>query len=561
MYTVIDTISYPVQKVPFPAVTVCPPGTDKYAFIEKILNNVKFQCYKEYGYSEEDCMESQAARESFRFLFKRMHQMALDATLKSIDSMQEAELKRKLLEQLQQRDIIENYFHQLLSYGSANFSSIEETKEKLANFIMVEMGRVVYIDDYVNGLKDSLKDYEFNDTVSINITIVDLMKCLRREPCGHWIKVGLAYIELFELYGNFKVWDLGSMVVYFSYIIESNTFEPSEEELLLDAHFQDIFRSISASNSNLSAYDIIGLLGFDRNAMKPHFLPDFTRFKSIWNETHIEFIYGPDGKMKLKKGCYVYSYDREWRKYMQDPEKGSVPCADESRAKEGGFDACCKIKKELHNNMYDVIQMSKYTQYPPHLVDQNERDPYNLLRMPDFLKKIQLKYPLFNNSHLKDQNQIEHMTNSDREILEPLIPFCAFDSEWETIPYGMNYGWTDNGYQGETATGSYCKSFSPSFTDRGICYSWNSLEPKKLFSESEYIQQTNDIFQYKTNESSLIVYPTANGPSYGFRFIVDMHTFSSIYKRDSNTNKDVEIVLHERTEIPYFKYTIRNIYD
>ena len=203
--------------------------------------------------------------------------------------------------------------------------------------------------------------------------------------------------------------------------------------------------------------------------------------------------------------------------------------------------------------MYDVIQMSKYTQYPPHLVDQNERDPYNLLKNPAFLKKFHSKYPLYDYSEWKTQDNTDHMTNSDREISEPLIPFCAFDSEWETIPYGKTAEWNGEKYETISAKRHYCKSFVPSFTDHGICYSWNSLEPSEVFSESEYIQQTNDIFQYNTNGSSSMVYPSANGPNYGFRFIVDMHTFSSTYKRGSNTNKAVEIVLHEGTELPYFK--------
>ena len=145
--------------------------------------------------------------------------------------------------------------------------------------------------------------------------------------------------------------------------------------------------------------------------------------------------------------------------------------------------------------------------------------------------------------------------NSDREILEPLLPFCAFDSEWESIPYGKVSVWDDDGKtKMETSYRHYCNSFRPSFTDRGICYSWNSLEPSKVFSESDYIQHTDEIFQYTENKSSVLIHPNANGPNYGFRFIVDTHTLSSDYKQDSNTNKDIEIVLHEGTELPYFKY-------
>ena len=73
------------------------------------------------------------------------------------------------------------------------------------------------------------------------------------------------------------------------------------------------------------------------------------------------------------------------------------------------------------------------------------------------------------------------------------------------------------------------------------------------------MEKTDKIFQYKGNKSSVMKYPNANGPNYGFRFIVDTHTFSSNYKQDSNTNKDVEIVLHEGAELPYFKYNISSL--
>ena len=507
-------------------------------------------------------MESKVARKSFRFLFKKFHQMALDATLSNITSKTEAELKHELLHYIAfckgiknsvGVDIFDSLFSQLLSYGSSAHSSLKRTKEKLTNFILDAMGRLSRKKEYLTELESSIMDEETNNTLTVNMTIADLMECLNTDRCGNWIKLGLAYISLFELYGDYTVWDLGSIVVYFSHIIEIDVVgwpsKPSELEILLDARFQEIFQSLSASSSNLSAYDIIALLGFDSNAMKPDFLPNFPELKSIWNETNVRILYTQDGKMDVKKGCYISSYEMKWKDYMERPEKGNVPCEDTIMSQKEGFEPCCRIKKLLGQNMYDIIQMSKYTQYPPHRVDLNERDPYDLSKRPDVLQKMILKYPLYD----YNESEISYMTDSDREIVEPLIPFCAFDSEWETIPYGGGRKWVDGRPQLVTAYRHYCKSFSPSFTDKGICYSWNGMEPSKMFSESDYMQQTNEIFQYKTNETRGRVYPKANGPDNGFRFIIDTHTFSSSYKKGSNTNKKVEIALHEGSEIPYFK--------
>ena len=448
-------------------------------------------------------------------------------------------------------DTTQDFFGQLLYYGTSNNSNHEKTNEKLTNFILDAMGRIHHIETYLTELRDTIVDEERNNTMVSNITIANLTECVERENCRHWIKLGLAFIDLFELYGKHNVWDLGSIVVYFSHILETNPWDPSKEELQLDSIFQDIFRSVSSSNSNLSAYDIIALLAFDSYGMKPKFLPNFPALNSIWNESNFQFIPGPDGKIEFKLGCFIGSYEREWKHYMETPEQLTIPCYDELSVQENGFEPCCRIKKELNQNIYDIIRMNKYTQYPPHKVDQNEPEPYNLLRRPEFLNSISLTYPLYDHE--------TGTTNSDREISEPLIPFCAFDSEWETIPYGKKSVWDGNQYKKVTANSPYCNSFRPSFTDRGICYSWNGMEPSNIFSESEYIQQTDKIFQYKGNKSNLLKYPNANGPNYGFRFIVDTHTFSSNYKQGSNINKDVEIVLHEATEIPYFKYNISSL--
>ena len=65
----------------------------------------------------------------------------------------------------------------------------------------------------------------------------------------------------------------------------------------------------------------------------------------------------------------------------------------------------------------------------------------------------------------------------------------------------------------------------------------------------------DSIFKYKTNDRP-VVYPQANGPNYGFSFIIDTHTRSSVFKKQSNTNKKVDVVIHEGEDIPYFKYVI-----
>ena len=47
MVIYVDTTDYPVEKIPFPTVTVCQKDNDpnKVQMLAKILNHVKFPCF------------------------------------------------------------------------------------------------------------------------------------------------------------------------------------------------------------------------------------------------------------------------------------------------------------------------------------------------------------------------------------------------------------------------------------------------------------------------------------------------------------------------------------
>jgi hypothetical protein len=46
----VETTDYPVEKIPFPTVTICQKDNDpnKLILLEKILNHVKYPCYQDY---------------------------------------------------------------------------------------------------------------------------------------------------------------------------------------------------------------------------------------------------------------------------------------------------------------------------------------------------------------------------------------------------------------------------------------------------------------------------------------------------------------------------------
>ena len=553
----IDTISYPVQNKPFPSVTVCPPGRDRWAFVEKVLNYVKFQCYHGYTYTDQDRIDSQKTRSQFRFLLEEIHKKALDASLNKLSLMNETDIVELTLKYLGQSEkskewdpwgrFVEysgKFLRQIFHHATSNNSSctsLTSIEDRLVDFIINYMGKIqTDLQEYLIILEKSIEDHHCNISLPNNISSTDLSECINNVTCNAFIKLGIAYIELFDIYGSYKVWDIGSIIAYFSPVLADSEWTFTPKEAVLNNHITELFRALTLSKSNLSAYDIVAMLAFDEYGMKSRgYFPMFKKLLSVWDETNL--VKKPEG---WKLGCYYGRYDREWMAYMHDESNLNIPCIGEnnisttSGKSSKDNEPCCQLRQRFDESMYEIIRMMKYVQYPPHEVDQNEADPYNQTIQPDFISNMNMKYPLYKKTQYL-------FRSSKREIANPLIPFCSFNSKWDTTPY-------QNPYKEVPSFPQHCSVFQPSLTDKGICYSWNNEKFSKLFTNSEYIETLSDIFEYRTKERA-IVHPQANGPNYGLKFIIDAHTFSQKYKRYSNQMQDIDIVIHDKRDVPYFK--------
>lgn len=436
-------------------------------------------------------------------------------------------------------------FRKLLHHATSNSSScapILSVEEQLVDFIINSMGKFENNPlQYLTDLGKSIEDPQCDQSMPKNISQEVLEGCIYNSTCSEWIKYGIAYFELFHIYGGYKVWDLGSMIAYFSPLLadEFPPFPPevNPKEVILNRHMTELFQKFTSSNTNLSAYDIVALLAFDENGMKrSHFLPDLSgKFKlpSVWEESN--FLKTSEG---YKMGCYIGQYSSDWINYEKNQSNLSFPCNEKSQMSTKNV-PCCKLRKEFDEKMYDIIRMMKYVQYPPHEVDQSEPEPYNLTIPPDFINSMNINYPLYNHTPYLYKG-------SKKEIANPLIPFCSFNSIWDTTPYQTKM----NGELGETT--QHCSAFKPSLTDKGICYSWNNDKFSTLFTKSEYIEKVSNIFEHRSQDRP-IVYPEANGPNYGFKFIIDTHTISNKYKQYTNQMQDIDVVIHDKGDLPYFK--------
>ena len=437
------------------------------------------------------------------------------------------------------------FLRQILHYATSNSSScssLTSIEDRLVDFIIKSMGKIQRdLQEYLIILEESINEPQCNTSMVSNISSARLYECINNATCNEFIKLGIAYIELFDIYGSYKVWDIGSLIAYFSPTLADNEWTFTPKEGVLNNHITELFRALTLSSSNLSAYDVVALLAFDEYGMKPRsYFPDFKKLLSVWEETN--FVRKPEG---WQLGCYFGRYDKEWTAYMDDQTHLNVPCIGENNISmspgDQSIENCCKLRQEFDERMYEIIRMMKYVQYPPHEVDQSENEPYNQTIPPDFISNMDIRYPLYKNTPYFSKS-------SKKEIANPLIPFCSFNSEWDTTPYQKpNKEIPDMEKQ--------CSAFKPSLTDKGICYSWNNDKFSNLFTKSKYIQELSDIFEYRTKERP-IVFPEANGPNYGFKFIIDAHTFSKKYKRYSNEMQDIDVVIHDKEDLPYFKYEL-----
>ena len=152
------------------------------------MNYVKFQCYEGFGYTDQDCTESQKARTEFKFLLEKIHKEALDASLRKLSSKSATDLEYEVLKYIGQTESSnewdiwgrsvehsEKFFQQLLHYArsdSSSCSSISTIREKLIDFIITTMGKFQSDPkEYLIGLEQSITDPQCNQNMPNNISI------------------------------------------------------------------------------------------------------------------------------------------------------------------------------------------------------------------------------------------------------------------------------------------------------------------------------------------------------------------------------------------------------
>ena len=168
------------------------------------------------------------------------------------------------------------------------------------------------------------------------------------------------------------------------------------------------------------------------------------------------------------------------------------------------------------------------------------------IQYPEVVNVLQSIYPM---KPLKNdiQQDFEAIRNG-----RPFLPFCQLANKWsEKGKWGSHYIEYDNSFQASDLLGigfegevdfhkwsdiadnslmlhQFCTLFRPTITDKGICYSFNSVDSRSLFNDFHYMDAYGEVFGLPDK-----AYPkdkfvaTGLGVQNGIRLVLDAHTLTN----------------------------------
>ena len=192
--------------------------------------------------------------------------------------------------------------------------------------------------------------------------------------------------------------------------------------------------------------------------------------------------------------------------------------------------------KLIFTIMKEVIQQ-------PHVFDM--KFLYEDNNFTGSLDSLSQQYPGYLNVKLtgyplKDRFRMGLKVASNRD---PFIPFCQWLGKWSDIP---NWG-------SETAyafIGNFCTLFSPTFTDRGLCYTFNGQGGTSLLKRNtDYMDAFEQVFGHSVLKLGT---PKVSGVGIknGLRLVLDANVASERYKIMPKIDNTFTLDLHHPNDFP-----------
>ena len=188
-----------------------------------------------------------------------------------------------------------------------------------------------------------------------------------------------------------------------------------------------------------------------------------------------------------------------------------------------------------------ILRIMKDNIGQPHFFD------LNFLSKEKFtgdLGQIQASYPSWLNKKLTGYD-LKTLRKDDFlgiAIKHPFMPYCQWIDKMSNTPI-----WGSNGQSKEKSFKHFCTLFRPTFTDQGICYTFNGKSDSYLMrQDTDYMKAYKEIFGLpekdfqgpESNKASGI------GIQNGLRIVLDAHTLSGRSKYLAKTDNTFQIAIH-----------------
>ncbi len=224
-----------------------------------------------------------------------------------------------------------------------------------------------------------------------------------------------------------------------------------------------------------------------------------------------------------------------------------------------------------------LMTIMKENIFHPHLFDLNlmfdSNFTGNMTAMSfGYTNAIKQLEPMFPIVRLEDDLKEDFVVNGNAA---PFIPFCQLDNVWskwdhwgsylvekedqeefEFLSIGMDEKLDGNGaaaykFENLNSFHEFCTLFRPSFTDKGICYTFNGVDSADMFVDSDYIDAYRKVFGLPPEaypEEKFIA--SGLGIRNGLRLILDAHTLTSRYKIIPKTDATFQMSLQYPKDFP-----------
>lgn len=194
------------------------------------------------------------------------------------------------------------------------------------------------------------------------------------------------------------------------------------------------------------------------------------------------------------------------------------------------FDCCCTMRACNYGTLEMIFNVMKMSMYPAHI-----RDFGSVNSMINNLHRLNLT-----------DYQLLRLNNSSDLLLNPypLIPLCKYQDEWGHSKSSESKLILNN------QTVEFCSLFRPSYTDSGICYTFNgNKNPAENLKDGVFKKTFSKVFGAMP-EAETLYYPNGIGTKNGLYLIIDTHVTEGKFMQGKNKNPIFKLSLHTDQSFP-----------